>query len=40
MNNVKNFDDLKNLKSSPLDTIFEFDGDQGKNIPYDYYADR
>ena len=40
MNNVKNFDDLKNLKAIPLDTIFEFDGEQWKNIPYNYYADR
>lgn len=40
MNNVKNFDDLKNLKAIPLDTVFEFDGEEWKNIPYDYYADR
>ena len=40
MNIIKNFDDLKSLKEIPLDTVFEFDGEQWKNIPYDYYADR
>ena len=40
MNIIKNFEDLKLLKSIPLDTVFEFDGEEWKNIPYDYYADR
>lgn len=40
MNNINCFDDLKSLKSIPLDTVFEFDGEEWKNIPYDYYSDR
>ena len=40
MNIIKNFEDLKLLKSIPLDTVFEFDGEEWKNIPYPFYADR
>lgn len=40
MNIIKNFEDLKSLKSIPLDTVFEFDGEEWKNIPYPFYADR
>lgn len=40
MNNINCFEDLKSLKEIPLDTVFEFEGEQWKNIPYDYYADR
>lgn len=31
---------MKLLKSIPLDTVFEFDGEEWKNIPYPFYADR
>lgn len=40
MNIIKNFENLKLLKSIPLDTVFEFDGEEWKNIPYPFYADR
>ena len=40
MNNINCFEDLKSLKSIPLDTVFEFDGEEWKNIPYPFYADR
>ena len=40
MNNINCFEDLKSLKSIPLDTVFEFDGEEWKNIPYSFYADR
>lgn len=40
MNNINCFDDLKQLKSIPLDTVFECDGEEWKNIPYPFYADR
>lgn len=40
MNNINCFEDLKSLKSIPLDTAFEFDGEEWKNIPYPFYADR
>ena len=40
MNNINCFEDLKALKSIPLDTVFEFDGEEWKNIPYPFYADR
>jgi len=40
MNNINCFEDLKSLKSIPLDTVFEFEGEQWKNIPYSFYADR
>ena len=40
MNNINCFEDLKALKSIPLDTVFEFEGEEWKNIPYNYYADR
>lgn len=36
MNIIKNFEDLKLLKSIPLDTVFEFDGEEWKNIPYPF----
>lgn len=40
MNNIKNFDDLKNLKEIPLDTVFEFESEEWKNVPFEEYADR
>lgn len=40
MNNIKNFEDLKQLKEIPLDTIFEFEGEKWKNVPFEEYADR
>lgn len=36
MNNINCFEDLKSLKSIPLDTVFEFDGEEWKNIPYPF----
>ena len=40
MNNINCFEDLATLKSIPLDTVFEFEGEEWKNIPYPFYADR